>query len=231
MGFLKEQSDVSPYRGMPVEENAKSGVLATITGETVQFYYSNAGVRTIDAGQAAGVVVEAVLAKKNVKNKQGKVQATVLDSSLSFTSTAFTTEVQINYELMESLDNVSWSSRLSAITSGLANGEYVVDYKKGVIYGKKASTQTTLTACTYQTIFGESTAPAASFAAITPSDATNFTKAARGIYVGGAGNVVIVGLDGAAVTFVGATAGSVIPAQAIRVNSTNTTATSLVALF
>ena len=71
------------------------------------------------------------------------------------------------------------------------------------------------------------------YVAITPSDATNFTNGVcRGIYVGGAGNVVAINpVTSTAVTFVGAVAGSVLPIQAIRVNSTNTTATNLVALY
>lgn len=68
--------------------------------------------------------------------------------------------------------------------------------------------------------------------AITPSDTVNFTNGTcRGIYVGGAGNVVIVPPEGSAVTFTGALAGSVIPMNAIRVNSTSTTATNLVAIY
>ena len=75
------------------------------------------------------------------------------------------------------------------------------------------------------------THPSPGFAAITPHDSTNFAAPCRGIYVGGAGNVVVVGLDTVAVTFVGVAAGSILPVQAIRVNSTSTTATSLVALY
>lgn len=74
--------------------------------------------------------------------------------------------------------------------------------------------------------------PAAFAAAVTPSDSTNFTAGeARGLYVGGAGDVVVVFPDGTAITFVGVTAGSILPVQCKRVNSTSTTATSIVALF
>jgi hypothetical protein len=66
--------------------------------------------------------------------------------------------------------------------------------------------------------------------AITPSDSTNFNAMFRGIYVGAAGNIVVVTPSGSAITFVGALAGSVIPVMGVRVNSTNTTATSLVGL-
>ncbi|RJP54327.1 MAG: hypothetical protein C4583_03115 [Anaerolineaceae bacterium] len=47
--------------------------------------------------------------------------------------------------------------------------------------------------------------------AITPHDSNNEANNFRGIYVGVAGNVVIVAEDGTALTYKNATAGSVIP--------------------
>jgi len=67
--------------------------------------------------------------------------------------------------------------------------------------------------------------------AITPSNSTDFDYVTRGIYVGGAGNIAAVMLDGSVVTFVGATAGSILPIRVSRVNSTNTTATNLVGIY
>lgn len=82
---------------------------------------------------------------------------------------------------------------------------------------------------------GDPTRPSGYFAAITPSDTTLLSKVdgdlPRAIYVGGAGNIVAVRMDGATVTFTAATAGSVIPIRYSRINSTNTTATALVALY
>lgn len=72
---------------------------------------------------------------------------------------------------------------------------------------------------------------AQTFAAVTPNDSTNLPAVARGLYVGGDGNVVIVGLDDAAVTFVGVVAGTLLPVAAKRVNATSTTATNIVALY
>ena len=69
------------------------------------------------------------------------------------------------------------------------------------------------------------------YEAITPSDSTDLDWLTRGIYVGGAGDVVAVLPGGSTVTFVGALAGSVLPIAAKRVNSTSTTATDLVALY
>lgn len=81
--------------------------------------------------------------------------------------------------------------------------------------------------------WGGEIAPAVSAAAITPSDiSSNNFDSCQGIYVGGAGNVAVVFEgDGTAVVFNSVPAGTVLPVRAIRINSTNTTATNLVALY
>lgn len=63
--------------------------------------------------------------------------------------------------------------------------------------------------------------------AITPHDSTNLTNLARGVYVGGAGNVALVTPSDTVLTFV-AIAGGFIPFAAKRINSTGTTATGLI---
>jgi hypothetical protein len=80
---------------------------------------------------------------------------------------------------------------------------------------------------------GRSTDVAGAFrgVAVTPGDSTTL-PATRGLWIGGAGNVAVVFAgDTAAVTLSGATAGSLIPIQVTKVMSTNTTATSIVALY
>lgn len=68
--------------------------------------------------------------------------------------------------------------------------------------------------------------------AITKSDTVNFTDGqCDALYIGGAGDVAVVGPNGAAVTFSGMVAGAVYPVTAIRINSTNTTATNMLALY
>mgnify|MGYP001163372299 CR=1 FL=1 len=68
--------------------------------------------------------------------------------------------------------------------------------------------------------------------AVTASDSTDFSSGiCRGLYVGTTGNVAAVMDDDTAITFVGVPAGVVLPIQARRVNSTNTTASNMVALF
>jgi hypothetical protein len=66
--------------------------------------------------------------------------------------------------------------------------------------------------------------------AITPHDSNNLSELPKGIYVGGAGDVVAVGDDDATATFA-ASAGAVLPIRPKRINSTGTTATAIVALY
>lgn len=71
---------------------------------------------------------------------------------------------------------------------------------------------------------------ATKLAAVTPSDAT--IVGCRGLWVGVAGNVAVIAVgDTVAVTLVGVSAGQLLPIACSKVMSTNTTATSIVALF
>lgn len=69
------------------------------------------------------------------------------------------------------------------------------------------------------------------YAAITPSDTVNFTKGpCTSIWVGGGGIVQVVRWDDVVVPFT-ANGGTVLPVMAKRVNTTDTTATLMVALY
>jgi hypothetical protein len=73
----------------------------------------------------------------------------------------------------------------------------------------------------------------AKFAApITPGDtaAANLPAPTKGIYVGGAGNITAVMMDGTPVLFAAVPVGTILPIQCNRVNATGTTATALVGL-
>lgn len=76
------------------------------------------------------------------------------------------------------------------------------------------------------------TGPAQAYYAVTPHDSTNFTAGpCRGLYVGTTGNLVAVKMDGSTVTFSTIPAGMILPIVAVRVNSTSTTASNIVALY
>ena len=152
------QKSKSDRRGIPVDNIFDSSSISSITGETVQFYFNSASTLTADAGQAAGTIVVAKLANNHVTNKLNDNIGLYGDTSLSFTSTAFTTEVSPPPDFLDGFDDLTIIERLN-ILSGIgnlpapfftANGQYFVDYNKGVLYGKKASTQTTLTSTAYK---------------------------------------------------------------------------------
>jgi len=67
--------------------------------------------------------------------------------------------------------------------------------------------------------------------AVTPSDTVDLSGGtARALYVGGAGDVVVV-MDGQDITWAGMPAGGYIQAFVTRVKSTGTTATNILALY
>lgn len=72
--------------------------------------------------------------------------------------------------------------------------------------------------------------PAEHAEAVTPSDSTDLVVVSRALYVGVTGDVAVVMASGAAVTFVGVAAGSLLPIRVSRVKATATTATSILAL-
>ncbi|MFZ0547822.1 MAG: hypothetical protein WAM60_20420 [Candidatus Promineifilaceae bacterium] len=71
--------------------------------------------------------------------------------------------------------------------------------------------------------------PAAEAEAVTPSDSANIDPT-RGIYVGTSGDLRVMMLNGDIVTFSSLAAGIVHPLQVVRVYSTSTTASEIVAL-
>lgn len=76
------------------------------------------------------------------------------------------------------------------------------------------------------------TRPGYKAAAVSTSDSTNFAAGtARSLYIGGAGDAVVVMPDGTAITFAGLAAGTILPVYCKRVNATSTTATNIVAIY
>jgi hypothetical protein len=77
----------------------------------------------------------------------------------------------------------------------------------------------------------DAAAPAHSAEAVTPSNST-VLKPTRGLFVGGAGPVKVDMADtGTAITFAGVAAGTLLPIQVVKVYSTGTDATDIVALY
>lgn len=145
-----QQRNVSNQSPLPSNNvsNSSSSVSAS-TEASITFQYNNSGVLANDAGQAAGVPVLAKLAFNNIRSEIGNSIANYQNTSLTFTSTAFTTEVAFPFNSLEINNLGSEVDRLLAITANLTNGEYCVDYASGTLYGIKASTQTAITTVDY----------------------------------------------------------------------------------
>lgn len=80
-------------------------------------------------------------------------------------------------------------------------------------------------------ITADATVSAHSAVAVTKSDST-VMQPTRALWVGGTGDVaVVMAGNETTVTFTGVPAGSILPVQATKVMSTNTTATSIIALY
>lgn len=83
----------------------------------------------------------------------------------------------------------------------------------------------------YNPVSEDVTQPARHAVAITPSDSVDLAYNTRGIYVGGAGNMVAIMAGGETVTFTGLLAGLLYPLSISRVLATNTTATAIVGVY
>ena len=148
--LLHKQAKVSPNRGMPVELTTITKKLNDITAETVQLYFNDWGVYTADAWEAIGTVVIWKFVYTNILDANGFKLGQKDDTSVSFSSTALTTEVDAPDWVFEATDDLTVLERLNNITAGLSNWEYMIDYRGWVIYWKKASTTTTLTSTAYK---------------------------------------------------------------------------------
>jgi hypothetical protein len=69
------------------------------------------------------------------------------------------------------------------------------------------------------------------FVAVTPHDSNNLPGRPIGLYIGGAGDVTLVGDDANTVLFAAVPGGTILPCAPVRVNDTGTDATGIVALY
>lgn len=73
--------------------------------------------------------------------------------------------------------------------------------------------------------------PAIQWKAVTPSDSTVLAAGCRGLFVGTAGNVAVTGADGTSVTFLNVANGTKLDLGPVKVLSTGTTASNILALY
>lgn len=148
--LLKNQASISALRGMPTDTMKVSKTVRDISSETVQLYYFNWSTLTIDAGQASWTLVVWKIANWPVLDLIWAQVWIKWNSSLSFTSTALTTEKEADPTSLEWQDYKDLKTKLTNIVGSLSNWDYVVDYINWVIYWKKASNTVTLTSTAYK---------------------------------------------------------------------------------
>ena len=147
--LLFKQARVSPKRWMPVDLTNVAKKRLTRSAEIIQLYYFNSEVYTIDGGEAAGTIVVGKTSYAPLLWTLSGSVASYWDSSFYFTSDALTTEVGLEDVAFEAADYRTPFEAAKELTKNLTNGQYVVDYRRGIIYGKKATTWSTLTAASY----------------------------------------------------------------------------------
>lgn len=78
---------------------------------------------------------------------------------------------------------------------------------------------------------GDLLSPASNAAAVTPSDSADLPTSSKRLWVGTGGNVTLVTVGGATVTYTAVPNGTYLQVRAARVKSTGTTASNIVAEF
>ena len=143
LGGLDGQANISDRLPMPVDAVADTAYVNSISSETVQFYYWASNVWTVDAGQAAGTVVAARLAYTGILDSAGAMIGNSQDTSFAFTTgSILTTLVACPKRHIEDPENATLEEIATDMTSGFSSGQYCIDHRNGVIYGKKATTGT-----------------------------------------------------------------------------------------
>lgn len=82
----------------------------------------------------------------------------------------------------------------------------------------------------YQNFAAGLESPALHGFAVTPDDGTDLSETTRALYVGNGGDVVVILLSGAELTFANVASGTVLPLRTRRVKASGTTADAIVGL-
>jgi len=130
--------DENPQNRLSVDDLA-SDITQEIEDHAIPFYYLNAGVKTIDAGQAAGVLIFGNVGYRNIQNALGDAVGNHADSSFVLgTGTTLTTQVALNEELRKSWAMAPLATKVAKYGENLANGQFVLDHETGFWVGMKA---------------------------------------------------------------------------------------------
>src|SRR3990167_9299240 len=144
-----KQNAVTNRLPLPVDVVADTAYGQSITGETVALYYFDSCVVTAEAGQAAGTVVIAKLAYSGVMDSLGAMVGNDKDTSLAWTTNTVLPIADIQpckYSEIENPSNATLAQIAADVTANFTNGQWCLDHRNGIIYGKKKTTGTSDTA-------------------------------------------------------------------------------------
>jgi hypothetical protein len=214
--LLRGQYQVSAQAPMPVDPMDSSSLGSSYSEGTVQLYYYSGSTRTTDAGQAAGTVVDGVFTYRNILDSLGVAIGCKDNTSLAFTCAALTTEVDPTskpalQQVMEGNDVSTPAEKAAAIGELLSNGEYVVDYRKGMVWAKKATTAATMTSTSYKITSATATTSSAVTSVIPGTGATNLGKAEDAAHTTGDTGVMLLAVRNDSGSALAGTTGDYIP--------------------
>jgi hypothetical protein len=140
---VNPQNYVSDRYPMPVDNIADTSKVTSISAETVQLYYFNSGVVTIDAGQVAGTVVVGKLLYSGILDSMGAMIGNDEETSFAWITGTVLPQAQIKMcskIVIEQYDNKTLYKIATQITANYSNGDWCLDHRTGLIFGKKATT-------------------------------------------------------------------------------------------
>jgi len=143
LGGYEKQEYIGDRLPCPVDIVADTAYTQSISGETVQLYYWNGDTLTIDAGQATGTIVIAKLAYSGILDSLGAMIGNAYDTSFSWTTNTVLPKASLQPLLKRNIEdenNKTLKQIAADITNGFTNGQWCLDHRNGVIYGKKAAT-------------------------------------------------------------------------------------------
>jgi len=139
------QKHITNRLPVPVDVVADTTYVQSITGEAMALYYFNSGVPTADAGQAAGTVVVFQLAYSGICDRMGSMIGNDKETSLTWTTDTVLPIASIQpfpATHAEDPTNATLSQIAADITANYTNGQWCLDHRTGIGYGKKATTGT-----------------------------------------------------------------------------------------
>ncbi len=130
---------------MAVDPVDQSSRVTNISGESVSLIV--ASTNAADVGSAISTIIYGRIINGGVLDSMKMSIGTKNDTSLTFSSTTLTTEKEFPYEAWAHASETTRTKKLDTVVANTltTDGDYCVNYRTGLVVGKKADTGTSLT--------------------------------------------------------------------------------------